>query len=116
MVAGAVILNIETLPKSLRLGLDDSKKLTSKKREELFQLLLTCAKIGIGISSVDEIDTLNILQATMLAMKRAVEGLRLAPGMILVDGQSSSRLVISQSGHHQGRWAIPVHCRCFDRR
>ena len=86
VVAGAVILNIETLPKSLRLGLDDSKKLTSKKREELFQLLLTCAKIGIGISSVDEIDTLNILQATMLAMKRAVEGLRLAPGMILVDG------------------------------
>lgn len=86
VVAGAAILDIETLPKSLRLGLDDSKKLTSKKRKKLFQLLLTCSKMGLGISSVDEIDTLNILQATMLAMKRAVEDLGLTPGMILVDG------------------------------
>jgi ribonuclease HII len=86
VVAGAAILNIETLPESLRLGLDDSKKLTPKKREELFQLLLTCAKTGLGISEVAEIDTLNILQATMLAMKRAVEDLGLTPGMILVDG------------------------------
>jgi ribonuclease HII len=86
VVAGAAILDIDTLPESLRLGLDDSKKLTSKKRKELFQLLLTCAKMGVGISSVNEIDTLNILQATMLAMKRAVDDLGLIPGMILVDG------------------------------
>ena len=86
VVAGAVILDIETMPERLRLDLDDSKKLTSQKREELFQLLLNCATIGVGISSVDEIDALNILQATMLAMKRAVEDLVLSPGMILVDG------------------------------
>ena len=86
VVAGSVILDIDTLPESLRLGLDDSKKLTTKKREELFQLLLNFAKTGVGISSVDEIDALNILQATMLAMKRAVEDLSLTPGMVLVDG------------------------------
>lgn len=86
VVAGAVILDIETIPERLRLDLDDSKKLTSQKREELFQLLLNCTTIGIGISSVDEIDALNILQATMLAMKRAVEDLGRSPGMVLVDG------------------------------
>ena len=86
VVAGAVIIDAETMPERLSLDLDDSKKLTSQKREELFQLLLNCAKIGIGISSVVEIDALNILQATMLAMRRAVEDLGLSPGMVLVDG------------------------------
>lgn len=86
VVAGAVILDIESMPEILRLDLDDSKKLTTQKRENLYQLLRSHAKIGVGISSVDEVDTLNILQATMVAMKRAVKKLNLIPGMVLVDG------------------------------
>ena len=86
VVAGAVVLDLEAIPKRLRLDLDDSKKIIPSKREELFQLLTHCAKVGVGMSSVDEIDELNILQATLLAMKRAVVDLGLMPGMILVDG------------------------------
>ncbi|MBH88712.1 MAG: ribonuclease HII [Magnetovibrio sp.] len=86
VVAGAVSLDVKTIPKRLRLGLDDSKKLASKKRKELYQLLLDYARVGVGLSSVNEIDKLNILQATMLAMKRAVVDLGLKPGMVLVDG------------------------------
>ena len=86
VVAGAVVLDIEAMPERLRLDLDDSKKITPSKREDLFQLLLNCAKVGVGISTVNEIDDLNILQATLLAMKRAVIDLGLMPGMILVDG------------------------------
>lgn len=69
------------------LGLADSKVLTEKKRERLFDEIrakaLCCC---IAEASVEEIDRLNILQATMLAMKRAVEGLRLKPAKVLVDG------------------------------
>lgn len=86
VVAGAVILDIKTLPKKLRLDLNDSKKITTQKREKIYQLLCGHAKIGFGISSVVEIDALNILQATMLAMKRAVKELILTPGIVLVDG------------------------------
>jgi len=86
VVAGAAILDIETIPDDLRLGLDDSKKLNSDKREILFSLLRDHAKTGVGIASVQEIDHINILQATMLAMTRCVENLGVTPGMILVDG------------------------------
>ncbi|MCV2363746.1 ribonuclease HII [Paucibacter sp. DJ1R-11] len=69
------------------LGLADSKALTEKKRERLFDEIrakaLCCC---IAEASVEEIDRLNILQATLLAMKRAVEGLRLKPAKVLVDG------------------------------
>ena len=69
------------------LGLADSKILTEKKRERLFDEIrakaLCCC---IAEASVEEIDRLNILQATMLAMRRAVEGLRLKPTKVLVDG------------------------------
>ncbi|MCZ8076795.1 MAG: ribonuclease HII [Paucibacter sp.] len=69
------------------LGLADSKVLTEKKRERLFDEIrakaLCCC---IAEASVEEIDRLNILQATLLAMKRAVEGLRLKPAKVLVDG------------------------------
>ena len=68
-------------------GLADSKLLTEKKRERLFDEIrakaLCCC---IAEASVEEIDRLNILQATLLAMRRAVEGLRLKPSMVLVDG------------------------------
>ncbi|MCX2862684.1 ribonuclease HII [Paucibacter sp. PLA-PC-4] len=83
VVAAAVILD-ELHP---ILGLADSKVLTEKKRERLFDEIrakaLCCC---IAEASVEEIDRLNILQATMLAMRRAVEGLRLKPTKVLVDG------------------------------
>ncbi len=86
VVAGAAILDPETLPEDLRLGLDDSKKLKADKREALFERLKDHAITGVGIASVEEIDRLNILQATMLAMTRALENLAVKPGMVLVDG------------------------------
>ncbi|WPB58689.1 ribonuclease HII [Xylophilus sp. GOD-11R] len=83
VVAAAVILD---QPGRIR-GLADSKVLTALQRERLYDLIreraLCCA---IGVASVEEIDSINILQATMLAMRRAVEGLRLKPAKVLVDG------------------------------
>ena len=68
-------------------GLNDSKKLTEKKREELFDEIIAKAKaFCIATASVEEIEQLNILQAALLAMKRAVEGLDITPGYALVDG------------------------------
>lgn len=84
VVAAAIILP-ETIPPTLLAELDDSKKLTPKKREALFPLLQEYAH-GIGSADVQEIDTLNILQASMLAMKRAVAALPSPPDHILVDG------------------------------
>ena len=83
VVAAAVILD-ELKP--IR-GLKDSKVLTEKRREALFDEIRAKALCcSIAEASVDEIDTLNILHATMLAMRRAVEGLRLPPAKVLVDG------------------------------
>jgi ribonuclease HII len=83
VVAAAVILD-DVNPIA---GLADSKALTEKKRERLFDEIrakaLCCC---IAEASVEEIDALNILQATLLAMRRAVEGLRLKPNLVLVDG------------------------------
>jgi ribonuclease HII len=86
VVAGAVILDAATLPPALRRGLDDSKKLPAAVREELFALLSEQAVIGVGEACVEEIDTVNILQATMLAMARAVRALGRRPDLALVDG------------------------------
>lgn len=74
VVAGAVIL--PELPEELS-GLNDSKQLTAAKRERLFLALLDCEQVAcsVGVASVEEIDRLNILKATHLAMARAVEGL-----------------------------------------
>ena len=83
VIAAAVILD-ERVP--IR-GLKDSKLLTPRRRERLFDEIrakaLCCC---IAQASVEEIDALNILQATLLAMRRAVEGLRLRPSKVLVDG------------------------------
>ncbi|MFT4195372.1 ribonuclease HII [Ottowia sp.] len=83
VVAAAVILD----PRQPIDGLADSKKLTALRRERLFEQI--CARAlccSIAQASVEEIDRLNILQATMLAMQRAVAGLRLPPAKVLVDG------------------------------
>lgn len=83
VVAAAVILDDHKPIK----GLADSKKLTALRREKLFDEIRAKALCcSVALASVEEIDRLNILQATMLAMQRAVKGLRLKPAKVLVDG------------------------------
>lgn len=87
VVAAAVILRTQVPP-----GLNDSKKLSAARREALFEALQASdALIGVGQASVAEIDALNILQATHLAMTRAVEALPQPPGHVLVDGNRLPR-------------------------
>ena len=76
-------------------GLADSKTLSPRARERLYEEILAKALCcRIAQASVDEIDRLNILQATLLAMRRAVEGLRLRPQLVLVDGNRPPTLVV----------------------
>ena len=82
VVAAAVVLDRERFPR----GIDDSKKLPIEAREAIFGRLQKVARIGVGICSVEEIDTLNIFWARMLAMARAVEALGFEPAWVLVDG------------------------------
>ncbi|MSP42159.1 MAG: ribonuclease HII [Alphaproteobacteria bacterium] len=88
VVAAAVILD----PRAIPPGLDDSKKLTARRREALFAQLRECARIGVGQASVEEIDAMNILNASMLAMSRAVQALPLVPSLALVDGNRAPRI------------------------
>lgn len=81
VVAAAVILNPARIPP----GLNDSKKLTAAARERLFAVLLTDAEVSVGHATVEEIDRLNILHASMLAMTRALAGLARVDAA-LVDG------------------------------
>ena len=74
--------------------INDSKKLTEKKREKLFDIINECFYVGVGISTVEEIDSLNILNATFLAMRRAIENLKLDKNedvLVLVDGNFTIR-------------------------
>ena len=90
--AAAVILDAKRLPRGLRYGLDDSKRLTARRRLELFEALKPHASIGVGQAGVEEIDAINILQATMLAMSRALESLGVCPDHAVVDGNYPPRL------------------------
>lgn len=84
--AAAVILEDDTVIE----GINDSKKLSEKKREKLYDEIIAKAKsYCIATASVSEIDSMNILQATMLAMKRAVEGLSETPNLALIDGNKT---------------------------
>lgn len=92
VVAAAVILK----PSHGIVGLNDSKKLTEKKREALFDEIITAVEAYcIARASVQEIDELNILHATMLAMKRAVEGLNAPVDHVMVDGNRCPDIEIS---------------------
>ncbi len=94
VIAAAVVLNRETLPPELADGLDDSKRLSPARRSVFFAALQGEARIGIGGASVAEIDRLNILQATFLAMARAFGGLGGRPDSALVDGNRLPALPI----------------------
>ncbi|MFN3075646.1 MAG: ribonuclease HII [Alphaproteobacteria bacterium] len=97
VVAAAVVLEIENLPAVLARDLDDSKRLTPQRRERCFAALPQWAAIGVGSASVEEIDRLNILQATFLAMGRAFDHLveqtsGLAVSHALIDGNRGPTL------------------------
>ncbi len=82
VVAAAVMLDWTRVPD----GLADSKKLNASRRDELRQALENNAMVGVGLASVEEIDRLNILQASLLAMRRAFDDLPIRPDHALVDG------------------------------
>jgi ribonuclease HII len=104
VVAAAVILD-ELNPIK---GLADSKKLTALRREALYDEIRAKALCcSIALATAEEIDSLNILQATMLAMKRAVEGLRLKPHKVLVDGNRLPTLVILAEAIVKGDALVP---------
>ena len=90
-LAGPVVAAACVLPDGLIIeGLDDSKKLTEKKREKIFDIILEKAlDYSIASASVEEIEEINILNAAMLAMKRAIDGLELKPDLALIDGNTS---------------------------
>jgi ribonuclease HII len=88
VVAAAVILTRDNIPD----GLDDSKALSRSRREALFDAIYATSIVGCGSASVEEIDEINILQASMLAMTRAVDALSLAPRHALIDGNRAPRL------------------------
>ena len=87
-LAGPVYAAAVILPEGMEdMGINDSKKLSEKKREELFEKITEKAEAyGIGSATEDEIDEINILNAAFLAMKRAVKNMGVKPDLILVDG------------------------------
>ncbi len=92
VVAAAVVLNPAWIPE----GLNDSKKLSQKRRVALFDLIMAQAEVGVGAASPAEIDAINILRASHLAMERALAALPRAPDHVLIDGSMIPRgLVLS---------------------
>ena len=105
VVAAAVILD----PRNPIQGLADSKVLTARRRERLFDEIRAKALCcSIAEASVEEIDQINILQATLLAMRRAVEGLRLKPALVLVDGNRLPVLDILAEAIVKGDSKVPA--------
>lgn len=106
VVAAAVIFDA-TKP-SIR-GLADSKQLTAAKREELYEKIVSRAlAFCVASASVEEIDHLNILHATMLAMQRAVQGLAVAPGLVKVDGNRCPVLPMRSEAVIGGDATVPL--------
>lgn len=105
VVTAAVILD----PNRPILGLNDSKKLTEARREKLYDEI--CEKAlswHIARAEVEEIDALNILHATMLAMQRAVEGLHITPKMAMIDGNRCPKLTMPSEAVVKGDSKVPA--------
>ena len=116
VVAAAVVLG-PGVPRELADMLDDFKKLTAEQRLAAFLALrASAAEIGIGAASVAEILRLNILHASMLAMRRAVGRLAVAPDLALVDGNYPPKLSLRGALRGGRRRAVPVDRRGLDRR
>ena len=93
VTAAAVILNPQKIPS----GLNDSKKVSFKNREKIFQSIQDTCTFCVAHSSVEEIDQINILQASLLSMKRAILGLNIKPDFVLIDGNKSPGELESES-------------------
>lgn len=87
-LAGPVCAAAVVLPIGIEIeGLNDSKKLSEKKREQLFDIIMKMAvSVSVAFGTVEEIEEINILNATFLAMNRAIDGLNCAPNYALIDG------------------------------
>ena len=109
-LAGPVCAAGVILPRGLEIpGLNDSKKLSEKKREELFDLITDKAvSFGIAFAEVEEIEKLNILNATFLAMNRAIEQLSPKPELALIDGNRSTGI------RFPNRCIVKGDARCAD--
>lgn len=118
VVAAAVILP-RKLPDMLIREIDDSKKLNAATRERLSAAIRDCAIVGVGEASVGEIDSINILQASLLAMRRAVAALGVAPDYALVDGREHPgldmpcKMVIGGDGIHLSIAAASIVAKVF---
>ena len=107
VVAAAVILRRWPLP----VRVDDSKRLTRLQRARAFQAILEFADVGIGIVSAEEIDRCNVLQATLLAMRQAIQDLPHPPDLVLVDGNASPPLEIPcRTIPHGDRSSATISC------
>ncbi len=87
VVAAAVVLNPDAIPE----GLNDSKKLSAQRREKLLGAIQEAGLVGVGVATVAEIDDLNILRASHLAMVRAIQALPETPDLALIDGNMLPR-------------------------
>lgn len=105
VIAAAVIFR----PGKIIAGVANSKKLTFKKREILYEKIINeCLSYGVGRAEVAEIDRLNILQASLLAMQRAVAKLTVKPDKVLVDGNQCPQLLCETEAIVQGDDSVPV--------
>lgn len=109
-LAGPVCAAAVILPRGLCIpGLNDSKKLTEKKREALYDVICSSAvSYGIAFATVDEIEEVNILNAAMLAMNRAIESLSVQPSLALIDGNRNSAIKIPS------RCVVKGDAKCAD--
>ena len=109
-LAGPVFAAAVILPQNLMIdGLNDSKKLSEKKRDKLFDVICSEAvSFGIAFASVEEIEELNILNAAMLAMNRAIEKLSVKPSLALIDGNRNSGISMPS------RCVIKGDAKCAD--
>lgn len=110
VVAATVVLPLSAMPQLIALGVKDSKKLSSQQRQELIQPIKeVVADWHVSYATVAEIDELNILQASLLAMKRCLVGLQVTPDICLVDGKFSiPNLNIPQKTVIKGDLRSPV--------
>ena len=109
-LAGPVCAAAVILPRGLCIpGLNDSKKLTEKKREALYDVICSSAvSYGIAFATVEEIEKVNILNAAMLAMNRAIEKLSVQPTLALIDGNRNSAINIAS------RCVVKGDAKCAD--
>ncbi len=98
VVAAAVILDYNNIPE----GIKDSKKIAKRKREQICKDILSSSITSIGFATSGEIDKINILKASLLAMKRAIEDLKKKPNIVLIDGIYTPEIAIQSKSIIKG--------------